>query len=249
MPEEKKSSTADFLNEITEKPEPFKEEPVEKPEEEEVEEVAGEEKPLPFHKDPKVQRYIQKEIEKRAKEFAPSAESQFRKEVEEDIKLPPSFIKLVGNDTEEKKQVLKDLSDYFGTLKGEAKQEFIEQMQEQERQQTAEDDAALDELNSGFEAIEEDYGVDLTSDLKTRNSFIEFLRKVSHKDENGEVDQFADIPSAWEAFQEQKKPAPASRAKELASRGMARSTDTGEAPKRGYSWKDVDREFSKLEAK
>ncbi len=240
MPQDKKeSTTVDFLNSIT--AEPFKEEVVEK-----EEDVAGEEKPLPFYKDPKIQRYIEKQVEKKFEAIKPSAETQFKKEVEEDIKLPSSFIKLVGNDTEEKKQVLKDLSSYFSTLKGEARQEFLEEMKQQEQAQIAEDNAALEELNSGFETIEEEYGVDLTSDSKTRSAFVEFLRKASHKNADGEVDQFADIPSTWEIFQERQKPQTASRAKELASRGMTRSTDTGVVQKTGNSWKDVDRYFEKL---
>lgn len=239
--DETKSSTVDFLNEITK--EPFKEDTTSR---EVVDEIEEDEKPIPFHKDPKVQRYVEKQIEKAIEKMPkPSVESQFKKEVEE-INLPASFIKLVGNDTDEKKEVLKDLSKYFGTLKGEARQEFLEEMKQQEQQQVAEDNAALTELSTGFETIEEEYGVDLNSDSKTRAAFVEFLRKVSHKNEEGEVDQFADIPSTWETFQGMNKPAQASRAKELASRGMTRSGDANSSPKTGNSWKDVERHFETL---
>lgn len=244
--ENENRSTVDFLNNIDVQADVFKEEA---PSQKEADvEDAVDEKPLPFHKDPKVQRYIQREIENRVKDFAPSAETQFRKEVREEINLPDSFVKLVGNDTEEKKQVLKDLSNYFGTLKGEARQEFLEELQQQEQQQVAADNAALDELNAGFETIEEDYGVDLSSNSKVRSAFVEHLRKVSHKDANGEVDMFADIPAAWEDFQERQKPQSASRAKELASRGMTRSSDTTGAVPKGRSWKDVDRFFDQLKS-
>lgn len=239
-------TTIDFLNNI-DKAEPFKEEPVVEPEEEK-EEVAGEEKPLPFNKDPKVQRYIEKQVEKAMKDIRPSTEQTFRKEVDEEINLPASFIKLVGNDTDEKKEVLKDLSKYFGTLKGEARKEFLEEMNQKEIQAKEADNAALEELNSGFEAIEEQYGVDLDADSKTRAAFVEYLQKVSPKNADGEVTQFADIPSAWEVFQERAKPEPkASRAKELASRGMTRSTDTSApAIRSGNGWKDVEKHFQSL---
>lgn len=242
MPQDKKeSSTVDFLNEISSTKEPFKEDTTS-----DVDETIEDEKPLPFHKDPKVQRYVEKQIEKAMEKMPkPSAESQFKKDVEE-INLPASFIKLVGNDTEEKKGVLKDLSNYFSTLKGEARQEFLEEMKQQEQQQVAEDTAALTELNTGFEQIEEEYGVDLTSDTKTRAAFVEFLRKVSHKNADGEVDQFADIPSTWETFQGMNRSQPASRAKELASRGMTRSADATISSKTGNSWKDVERHFETL---
>lgn len=236
---DEKDVVKDFLNEITEPRKIFKEDKAE----EVVEEEARDEKPLPFHKDPKVQRYVERQIEKALKDVKP-AEREFRKEVE-DIKLPASFIKLVGNDTPEKLEVLRDLSTYFGNLKGEARQEFLEDIKKQEQQAKQEDEAAVRELENGFEQIAEDYGIDLDTDRKTRAAFVEFLRKVSPKNEDGEVKQFADIPAAWETFQERNKTQP-SRAKELAARSMARS---GEAASQGAtrpaSWAALERQLSK----
>lgn len=241
--EKEKDAVLDFLNGTEEKSEVFKEETTEEPV------VETEEKVLPFHKDPKVQRYVERQIEKALKDIKPSAEQTFRKEAN-DINLPPSFVKLVGNDTAEKVEVLKDLSTYFGTLKGEARQEFLQEMKEQEQKAKAQDDAAVEELNSGLEQINEDYGIDLDSDAKTRASFIEFLRKVSPKNEDGEVREFADIPSTWETFQEMnKKVSQPSRAKELASRGITRSNDASGPAPTGRSWKDVDRYFDSLTKK
>ena len=245
MEADKNSSTVDFLNEISTAP--FTEEEVKEVEEE----VA--EKPLPFNKDPKVQRYIDRELDKRLKDFKPSAEQQFKEEVRGDVEdVIGAFTTIIGDDTPEKKRALEALK---RTLQGaderasnKAIERFQQQMQEQEEQSRAEDAAALDELNAGFEAIEEEHGVDLTSDKKTRAEFITYLRRVSHKNSDGEVDQFADIPSAWETFSESRTKAPASRAKELASRGMTRSTDTTTTAPTGRSWKDVDRFFSKLKA-
>lgn len=247
MQDDKRESITDMLNGIGETPEVFKEEV--KDIEPIVEEEVEDEKPLPFHKDPKVQRYIEKQIAKAVADSRPSEESRFKEEVK-DINLPPSFVKLVGNDTEEKVQVLKDLSNYFGTLKGEARKEFLAEMQEQEQKAREADDAAVGELNSGFEQIEETHGVDLTSNSataqRTQEAFKEYIRKISPKDANGEVTAFADIPAAWETFSQQNKPRSASRAKELASRGMTRSTDADAAPIQGRTWKDVDRYLAKL---
>lgn len=240
------NETVNFLNEISTEA-PFKEEEVI----EKVEEIEEEDKPLPFHKDPKVQRYVEKQIEKAFKD-KPSAEQQFKKEVEE-INLPASFIKLVGNDTEDKKQVLKDLSDYFGTLKGEARKEFLAELQEQQVAQQKEDAKAQEELDTYFEEIEETYNVDLSSNSatakKTRSEFIDYVRKIAPKNNDGEVTGFPDLVSAFEEFQEKgKRTAPTSRAKELASRGMTRSTDASSELPKSRSWKDVDRYFSKLKS-
>jgi hypothetical protein len=249
MEDEKPKSTVDFLNEISsEKPEIFKEEVA--TEEPVVEEE--EEKPLPFHKDPKVQRYVERQIEKALEGVKPSAEREFREAVD-DIKLPSSFVKLIGNDTPEKVEVLKDLSTYFGNLKGEARAEFLEEMQEQQNRATQEDKKAQDELDTYFEEIEETYDVDLSSNSASakamRSSFIDYVRKIAPKNEDGEVAAFPDLVSSFEEFQEKgKRVAPPTRAKELASRGMTRSGDANQAPKAGNSWKDVDRYFAKLKS-
>ena len=254
--EKETNSTVDFLNNIDGVEETtkdiFKESPVLSEEKEpEVEEKA--EKRLPFNKDPKVQRYIDEEIDKRLKFVRPSEEQKFRQEVQSEINLPPALVKLVGNDTPEKREALKELSEYLDTLPKKAQEQFEQKMLEEQQRTQEEDAASLNELNSGFEDIEESYGVDLSSNTqqaqKTRASFVEYLRKVSHKNENGEVDQFADIPAAWEEFQERNKPQSASRAKELASRGMARSTEASTAPQwssSGDPWKNVDRHFEQL---
>lgn len=253
-PEDKKSTTVDFLNNIKDTPEVFKEE--KEAEDEKTIEQEVDEKPIPFHKDPKVQRYVEKQIEKALKgSERPSAEQQFRREVTEEVNLPSSFVRLIGNDTEEKKEVLKDLSAYFGTLKGDAKREAWEEMQQRaldaDRQQLEADTQAQEELDTYFEEIEETYDVDLSSNSstakKTRSEFIDYVRKIAPKNEAGEVAAFPDLLAAFEEFQERsKRVAAPSRAKELASRSMTRSTDTSSVAPTGRSWKDVDKFFSKL---
>ena len=242
MPKEK-NSTVDFLNNITDKPDIFEEKAIETSPEVDAEDVVDE-KPLPFHQDPKVQRYVEKQIEKALKD-RPSAEQTFRQEVKDELNLPPALVKLVGNDTPEKREALKELATYLDSLPAKAQEQFQAKMEQQAQEAAEQDNAALSELNAGFEAIEEEHGVDLSSDSRTRAAFVEYLRRVSHKNEDGEVDQFADIPAAWEVFQERAKPS-ASRAKELASRGMTRSGDATVATKTGNSWRDVEKYFETL---
>ncbi len=245
MPEGKNSAVEDFLNESK-----LEQSDVTLvPEEKEVVVEEDEQKPVDFHKDPRVQRFIEKQVDKRLKDFKPEV---IREQVKEDrLNLPDSFVRLVGNDTPEKQQVLKDLSSYFGTLKGEARQEFLQEMQEQQQAEVQRDNEVLQELNEGFEEIEDTHGVDLSSSTpaaqKTRAAFVDYLKKVSHKDTNGEVDQFADIPAAWEEFQA-KQVRSATRAKTLASRSIGSSQAVSESPQQGrdYSWKGVEKFFSTL---
>lgn len=240
-------SVANFLNTIDVKDEIFTE-PVLSDETEPIEE---DDKPLPFHKDPKVQRYVEKEIAKALKDIpAPSAERQFRQEVQDEMDIPPELVKIVGNDTADKREALIAFDKYLKTLPAKAQEMFEQKMLEQEQAIAESDHDAVTELFAGFEDIEDQYGVDLTSGkasaVKLQDSFKEYLRKVSHKNEDGEVDQFADIPAAWEEFQERSAKPSSSRARELASRGMTRSTDTSTAGPQGKSWKDVDRFFENL---
>jgi hypothetical protein len=258
--EKETSSTVDFLNNI-DKDDLFKEDGAEEAEET-GNEVEEEEKPIAFHQDPKVQRYVQKEIAKALKDVKPSAEQTFREEVSSDVQdVIGAFTTIIGNDTPEKVKALAALEK---TLNGaderaskKAIERFQQQMQEQQQQQAEQDNAAMAELDEAFESIEENYNVDLSSNAASakqlRAQFIDYVRKIAHKDENGEVDQFPDMDAAFEAFQERNKRAPASRAKELASRGMARSNDTtgaseGFKSSQGDPWKQVDRLFSKLKS-
>lgn len=247
-----KDSIADFLNEITETPDIFHEEPTG---EEAVEEIQ-EEKPVPFHKDPKLQRYVDKQVEKALKS-RPQAEQRTEAPVASDVKdVVSAFTVLIGNDSPEKVQALQALEKTLNGADERASQKAIErfqqQIQEQEEQRTAQDTAALEELNTGFEEIEETLGVDLTSNTpqaqKLNAEFRQYLKKIAPKDENGEVKSFPDIPAAFEEFQERNKRIPATRAKELANRGLTRSNDTTVTAPSGHSWKDVDRFFDKLKA-
>jgi hypothetical protein len=212
-----------------------------------LDDVEQDEKPLPFHQDPKVQRYVEKQIAKALKDIPQTAERKFKDEVEE-INLPSSFVELIGNDTPEKRKVLKDMSDYMTSIPEKAQQQFLEKQAEIAQKQTQAEQAAQEELESSLEQIEEDYKVDLSAGKALRTQFIEYVRKIAPKDENGDVSAFPDLVASFEEFQEKNK-RPATRAKELASRGMTRSGDTTTAAPQGRSWKDVDKFLSTLSNK
>lgn len=245
-----RSAVDEFLNGIgepNEAPDIFGEQSAE-----ETLEEKEEEKPLRFDKDPKVQKYIEKQVAKALKDKAPAIEE--RKETG-DVKVPQSLVNLIGNDTPEKQQALKDFAETLSSLKGEARQEFLAEMKAQEQQKVEADQKAIQELENGFEEIEEDFDVDLSSGSASakqlRAGFIEYIRDIAPKDANGEVEKFPDLISAFKRYQKEvaaEAKRPASRAKELASRGMTRSGDTSNAPATGKSWKDVERYFDKLKA-
>lgn len=258
MPKNETSAVAEFLKgEEKEKSffEPEKEElfSEEKAEEKKEEEVVDE-KPLPFHKDPKVQRYVEKQIAKALEGVSTKSETQkFIQEVkgEESSELMDALTAVIGNDSPEKLRVLKAFEKRMGDIEIKASERAVQEFKAQAEAQVKEDQRAQKELDEAFESIEETYNVDLSSSSpvarKMRSDFVDFVRRIAPKDASGEVIAFPDMSSAFEEFQERtKRPAGNSRAKELASRSMSRSSDASVQPTGGKTWKDVDKMINSL---
>lgn len=252
MPEDK-SAVEDFLGSLNKKEvDPFKSsDPFAAKEEaitETVPEVAEEveEKPLPFHKDPKVLKFIEKEVGKRVASVKPA--EPVSKETDDEI--TDVLTRIIGNDTPEKQAGIKDFRKVLAGLEEKGAQKALAQLEQQAQAEREKDEKAQQELESSFEDIEESYGVDLSSNTatarKTRSEFIDYIRKIAPKNSEGEVIAFPDMSSAFEEFQSKAKPT-ASRAKELASRGMSRSTDASATPVvTDKSWKGIEKLFNNL---
>ncbi len=248
----KKDSNEDPFKQESEDPFASKEAKTDKVEDE----VVADEKPLPFHKDPKVQRYIQKEIEKVTKGGTRISETEkFVKDTNDKDEADEILTRIIGNDTPEKIQGIKDFKRLLNGLTEKARNEALESIEARQQEEVQQEQQAQEELEQGFENIEETFSVDISSNTpvarKTRNEFIDFIKRVSPKDADGEIIAYPDFEETFKLFQERTaKTAPSnSKAKELASRSMSRSGDASNAPKqKSNSWDDVDRLFSKLES-
>ncbi len=254
MPNDK-TAVEEFLGDIGKPQEdPFKSPDPFAPQEEveEGDKVAVEEdsKPLPFHKDPKVLRFIEKEVGKRISQNQPAQEFRPSQQTETD-EVTAVLERIIGNDTPEKQQGVRDLRKVLGNMEEKAAQAAVSRLDAQEQEQLEQERAVQAQLDDSFEEIEETFNVDLSSNTaqarKNRSEFVDYVRKIAPKDENGEVSSFPDLPAAWEEFQERsKRAAPTnSQAKALASRGVARSTDTSVIPAQTKKdWKSLDKIFS-----
>jgi len=239
---DKKTELEEFMSGLSgsEQTDPLdtkQEDPFEK--KEEVVEEEKEEKPLPFNKDPKIQKFIEKEISKRLENFKPEAPSQ-EKEENEFRDVIDSFTAIIGNDTPEKKNALQALERSLNNLDERASRKAIQSLENIQQQEVQADQEAEEELETAFDNIENTFDVDITSNnpiaKKTRQEFVSFVERIAPKDRYGDIVDYPDMTSAWETFSEMKKStANPSRAKELASRSMARSVETTAAPviKRG----------------
>lgn len=256
---DEKDAISSFLNEVSESKELFKEEQQEGGDS--IVEERIEEKPLPFHKDPKVQRYVEKQVEKILRD-KPSVNQQPSVAAPVDVQeVIGAFAAIIGNDAPEKVRALEALEKALTGADERASQKAIERFQKQQEEMvqraTEADTKAQEELDEYFEEIEESYNVDLSSNSTTakamRSQFIDYVRKIAPKDEHGEVTAFPDLLSAFEEFQERNKRPSQTRAKELANRGMERSGDTTTQSRKfvsgnGDPWKQVEHHFDNLKA-
>ncbi len=247
--EKETSAVKSFLGELEETKNPFEEAPENPFEETEVvapkEEVVEEEKPLPFNKDPKIQKFIEKEISKRLENFKTEAPREVQTEEDSFKDVIESFTTVIGNDTPEKVNALNALKKSLSSLDQRASQKAIEQLESIKADEVRADQEAEQELQDAFENIEESFDVDITSNnplaKKTRQEFVGFIEKIAPKDRNGDIVDYPDMNSAWETFSEMKKAtATPNRAKELASRGMSRSAETTTVPTRKPTWDAAD---------
>jgi hypothetical protein len=139
----------------------------------------------------------------------------------------------------------KKLAKHFSELLNETKESAREEaLREIEQSQNAENEAVTDaetEIDQNLEAIEDAYGIDLTSDTKEatskRRQFLELVEKMSPKDGDGTITDYADFGSVYEIFDQTHNRIDNSRQKEIASRSMQRSgsSQTSERP-RSTGW-------------
>lgn len=219
------------------------------PAEQVTEEV--DEKPEPFHKNPKIKRFIEKEINK-ALESKGTEREQFVKATETNDDLSDVLTRVIGNDTPEKVAAIRDFKKALSGIKDEARNEALEYFKTQEQEAKQADKQAENALDESFDSIEETYGVDINSSApaarKLRNEFITFVQRVAPKNSDGEITDYPDFVETFDVFQEIQKKAPQfNRAKDIASRSMARSTETPSVKNtQRTTWDSISRAFDKL---
>ncbi len=217
-----------------------------------VEEVVEEK--LPFHKikeDPRFQKFVEKEINKKMKDIPSIRQEQFIKEVQGNNPYQSYAERVVGTDSEENKLKSQFLADMFLEIEKRAAETSYSRFAEEQRQAREEEIQAVEELSEGIEKIEENFNVDLSSNSplakKTRNEFLDFVGRISPKNEYGEVVEYADFEEAFETFQSMRKPEKNTQAKEIAARGMSRSSaDATNTPVKRITFDNV-REMMGLE--
>jgi len=205
-------------------------------------------KPLPYHKDEKLQKYIEKQVEKRLSNFKPSATETFKQEVSvSDPGLVEAFKTILGDDTPEKQNALKALERSLANVDERATQKAVDRLQqvqqEQSERETREIEEAESELEEGFENIESHYGIELTE--RQKDAYKDFLLKIQPK---GGYEEYPDFIETFDVFKKSVTRSSNSQAKILASRGIERSSSANVTPKltsdgKSSMWQQVDKIF------
>ncbi len=104
-----------------------------------------------------------------------------------------------------------------------AKREALEEARREYQERHQEEDREVSKVQNTIEQIEDQYGVDFTSNASAREKGKEFKDlwyEFSPKDSNGDVIAYADPEKVFEIYQDRNS---SNRAKDFSSRGMVRS--------------------------
>lgn len=135
-------------------------------------------------------------------------------------------MRIYGNDTPEAAAASELLVASLREVREAAKQEALAAIREEQSKAVAEEAKEGERLESMLDEIEDDTG--FTFDDTTRRGFFQLLERMSPKDRDGNITEYADHNAVFEMFQAQMKNSSSNnRAKTLASRSM---TSSGASP-------------------
>lgn len=221
---------AEFLKDLDIKPEDTFEKPLteETPAKEESEEEGFQ------AKNRRERRLLEQNQRLREEAIATTArlqgitEAQKLRETTEEADFLKMIDPIYGTDTPEKaeatnllKKALKGLhEDAIRRGKEESLQEFSSRETKADEAVAQEEQTLDDMLNN----IEDDNNIELSD--TDRKGFLTLLEKLSPKDKEGNIIEYADASTTYEIY-ESRKERPSNRAKELAARGQVRSGQSG----------------------
>lgn len=170
----------------------------------------------------KLQAEREASIAREARIEALTEAQKFRQDTKADD-LDEMVSRIYGTDKPENAAATELLLKSMKGFSERAKREALEEFRTEQMQREQEVNKEVKALESSLEQIEDQYGVDLSSTAagrERRAQFVELLGKLSPKDGNGEIIDYADPFETYELFASKQAP---NRAKELSMRGMVNS--------------------------
>jgi hypothetical protein len=176
----------------------------------------------------KAQKYKEEAIALNARLQALSETKQAVKDIPEADYLS-KVERIYGNATPEAREATELLKEALRGVHNSAKAEALEEAVGRiDADRNGESEAVKeseDEIDEGLEHLEDEYDADF-SDSTTRNGFLTLLEKVSPKDRDGNIKEYADFDATYELYQSRQNKS-ADKAKELSSRSMTRGGNSG----------------------
>jgi hypothetical protein len=228
------NETQQFLDEFKPQdndPFSFLEQPVEKPAEEAKPEEP--EKEVPEARNRRERRLMEKLQSEREAAIALAAkldvitQSQSTRKSEEAEFLTVAE-RIYGTQTPELREATELLKTALMGVKDEAKREALAEYQRlrQEEQQSV--SKAEKRIDSMLEELEDEHNVELSDAHQAE--FLKLMERMSPKDKEGNIIEYADHHAVWDIYQEKLKAArPASPAKDLAARAVTTGTGANDS--------------------
>lgn len=137
-----------------------------------------------------------------------------------------SIEKIYGTDSPEAIAATTLLKQALTDVEESATKKALDKFRQEQREIEEEVSKEEKTLDAIVENIEDTYNVDLSSSKATevRKGFFRLMEKLSPKDSDGNILNYADPDAVWEEYQERLVKKNNNTAKELASRSMAQSS-------------------------
>lgn len=170
----------------------------------------------------KLQKERESNIAMAARIEALSEAQKFRQDTKIDD-LDEMVTRIYGTDKPENAAATELLLKSMKGFSDRAKREALEEFRSEQQKRELETQNEVATLEGYIEDIEDQYGVDLSSTASGREKraqYVELLEKLSPKDKNGEIIDYANPLETYDLFASRQAP---NRAKELSARAMVRS--------------------------
>ena len=132
--------------------------------------------------------------------------------------------RIYGTQTPELREATELLKTALMGVKDEAKKEALAEWQNLRQKEQDAVSSAEKRIDSMIESIEDERNIDLSD--AHRQGFLKLLEKMSPKDRNGNITEYADHYAVWDVYQSQIKK-PVNPAKDLASKTMTTGASSG----------------------
>lgn len=211
------------------------------PSEAKVEETEVEEKSEPQKRENRETRRLREKLQaERESSIALAARLEVLSEVQKfrnesgTDKPDETLARIYGTTTPEGVEATRLLTSALDAREQRAVDKALEVFRSEQEKAQKEVQKEVDTLNTIEERIEDEYGVDFSTEKgkQVKSQYFSYLERMSPKDEAGNVKDYADPFATWEEFDSKRKQqssAQTERAKDLGSRGMVRSGASSES--------------------